>query len=255
MKKFIIVIGVLALLVGGLVLAGGFVMKGKAGNLASAPQVKTGDALAKGAAIGNAAGLVTLTGAVKCDTPLMSPVAGKPCLFYTHEVKSTWDETSLDTATGKMKTTSKSETVSSDSDQAAFTIDDGSGAIPVKIKDGSGLDLVSSDPSSVDAADAPTVKRFGKLKFRANSKIVETERLLVAAPTFTVHGKLAAGAIGPDDLMISLKSRDEMLAATSTMASALLTIGWVGTIFGVVVILLGMMIKSKSKVLAVPAPR
>jgi hypothetical protein len=255
MHKWLIVLGIggVIFLIGVLVLVVGKIESAKAGDLASAPQVKTGDAAAKGAAIGDKNGLVTVAGTVKCPSPLESPVAGTPCLFYNHTIKANWQETSLDSTTGKQKTENKSDTVLSESKAAEFSLDDGSGPLPVALKELDGLDLESSPSSTFKDTDAGRIRSLGKTKLRSNTTYTESEQILKPMETLTAHGKLESGAIGPDNLLLSTKTRDQLLAEKVSTAGMLLTTGWVGLVLGLIVGVVGFFLRPSSKPLAAAA--
>ncbi|MCU0657226.1 MAG: hypothetical protein MUF64_18795 [Polyangiaceae bacterium] len=60
----------------------GIFQKVKAGRVADAPLVKTGDAGARGAQVASPKGAISVEGAVHCAEPVMAPMSGVPCLWY-----------------------------------------------------------------------------------------------------------------------------------------------------------------------------
>lgn len=108
------------LIVGGLVaLVWGAMRKAKAGRLTDAPLVSTGDAGMRGAQVANPKGSISVQGRVYCQQPLVSPVTGKQCLYYDLTVKSI-------VKAGDEK---KERTIQDARAAAQFAIDDGSGPV------------------------------------------------------------------------------------------------------------------------------
>src|SRR5262249_30229961 len=104
----------------------GFLQKLKAGRVADAPLVKTGEAAAKGAAAANPKGGISAEGNVVCQQPLISPVTGVPCLYYALKVTASWKD-------GDHQ---KSKELTHEKRAAQFAVDDGSGPVWVDARQG-----------------------------------------------------------------------------------------------------------------------
>ena len=114
--------GIVALIVGGY-------LKFKGGRIAKTPFVPTGDA-ARNPSVAGDGRRVSVQGSVNCPQPLVSPVTGTPCLYYTLKVEGTWKEGDA----------TKSKTYVEDKVAAPFTLDDGSGGIPVDASAGGDME-------------------------------------------------------------------------------------------------------------------
>ncbi|MFK7984943.1 MAG: GIDE domain-containing protein [Sandaracinaceae bacterium] len=218
--------GIIAtLLLGGAIVAlivGGF-LKYKGGRLSKAPFVPTGQA-------GNAAnadpkGTISTQGTVECPQPLISPVTGTPCLYYKLEVIGHW----------KAGDTSKKKTYVEDKQGAAFSLNDGSGSVPVDVREGGDLDLQKTfdetkkegffaDIKSAVGKGEPMM--FGNYAFanppmsKAN-KFHCVERIMPVPPSAFVLGKLQEGVIGRAGMfgmILSPKTRDDLLGSSAKNA-------------------------------------
>src|SRR5688572_19702323 len=70
----------------------GIMQKLKAGRVADAPFVKTGEAASRGMQAAGPKGAISVEGNVLCQQPLMSPVTGVPCLFYELKCTAEWKD-------------------------------------------------------------------------------------------------------------------------------------------------------------------
>src|SRR5262245_37606076 len=110
-------IGLAVLALGIVGLIWGVMQKLKAGRVADAPLVKTGELAARGPAVAGPKGAVSVQGAVVCQQPLQSPVTGTPCLYYSVKCTATWKDGDSE----------KSKVLDEQKVAAQFAIDDGSG--------------------------------------------------------------------------------------------------------------------------------
>lgn len=223
-------IGIIALIYGA-------IMRFKAGRIAKAPFAPTGDARAKAA--GN--GAISVEGNVRCAEPLISPVTQTPCLYYELKVVGSWKDGDA----------TKTKDYVLEKHAAAFALDDGSGPIAIDASGGGDFDTKQTfdeikkegffaDLKNAMGAREPIV--FGAYAF-ANpvlSKANEfrcTERVLPLPPKLFALGKLENDVIkapGWMALMLSPKSRDELLGSTAKSAKMALIGGGVSAAVGLV---------------------
>lgn len=234
-----------AILVGGGIVAlivGGY-LKFKAGRIAKTPLLPTGGA-------GSASDKVSVQGSVQCPQPLLSPVTKTPCLYYELKVVGTWKE-------GDSK---RSKDYVHEKSAAPFSIDDGSGPLPVDATQGGDFDMQKTFDETKkegffadlkNAVGTPEPIMFGNYAF-ANPPMSKanvfqcTERIVPVPPQAFALGKMEGGALrsaGMFGLMLSAKSRDELLGS-SAKHSKMAFIGGaaasgVGLIVGVISALMG----------------
>jgi hypothetical protein len=224
----------------------GGMQKLKAARIASAPFVRTGEVAANGSKVADSKGAVSAEGDVRCAAPLTSPVTGTPCLYYELRVVGEWKE-------GDAK---KSQEYVDEKRAAEFAIDDGSG--PVQILAGKGGDFEPFDKTFDEskkegflaglksAVGKGKPLQFGGYAFEVPSaskadKFTCTERVLKVQPRLIAIGKHEGGAIaspGFRSLVLSHKSREQLLGSTVKAAKQFLVGGaavlLVGVILGVV---------------------
>ncbi len=241
--------GIVAVLLtaGGIVaLIWGFVQKFKAGRLAKAPFVKTGDAAAKGASVAGEKGAISVQGRVNASQLLTSPVTGTQCLYYELKVVGKW----------KDGDTEKSKDYVDEKAAAQFMVDDGTGGIRVDASKGGDFDCIekSFDETKKEGMFADLKSAVGKgqpimfgsyafqnppmstaNKFECVEKIVKPQQQLF------VLGKIENNTIGSPSwtsLILSSKTRDELLGSTAKAAKNFLIGGaaaaGVGVVLGVV---------------------
>lgn len=207
-----------AILVGGGIVAlivGGY-LKFKGGRLSKTPLLPTGSAA-------SASDKVSVQGNVGCPQPLLSPVTQTPCLYYDLKVVGTWKEGD----------NNKSKDYVHEKVAAAFTIDDGSGPLPIDASGGGDYDGMQKTFDETkkegffadlkNAVGTPEPMMFGQYAFanppmsKAN-KFHCTERIMPLPPTAFALGKIESGVLtspGMFGLMLSNKSRDELLGSTA----------------------------------------
>jgi len=209
--------GIVALIVGGY-------LKFRGGRIAKTPLVPTGEA-ARNPTSADGSGRVSVQGAVRCHQPLLAPASGTPCLYYSLKVEGSWKEGDA----------TKSKTYVEDKRAAAFELDDGSGGVPIDAGGGGDMDLKQTYSESKKEGFFADLKSavgkgepmmFGHYAFQNppmskanNFRCVE---MIVPLPEQAfVLGKLQQGVItgaGMVGLMLSPKSRDELLGASAKNA-------------------------------------
>ncbi len=206
--------------VGIIVVIYGAIMKFKAGRIAKAPFVPTGDAVARGAQDS-----ISTQGRVECPQPLLSPVTQTPCLYYELKVVGSWKE-------GEQN---KEKDYVHEKVAAAFALNDGSGSIPVDASKGGDFDVQQTfDETKKEGFLADLKGALGKgepimfghypfqnptlskaNKFRCIEKVVPVPQQLFAL------GKLEQGVItspGFLSFVLSPKTRDELLGSSAKSA-------------------------------------
>ncbi len=230
--------GIIGLIYGGM-------QKFKAGRLSKAPFAKTGEAATKPSVAGEK-GAISVEGTVKAPQPLLSPVTGTPCLYYELKVVGTW----------KDGDSTQSKDYVDEKSAARFTLDDGSGAITVDAAKGGDFEPLEktfeetkkegffADLKNAVGKGQPMM--FGKYAFHnpVNSKADKfqcIEKVFKVQPKLYAVGKLDGGKITAPNwtsLILSNKSREELLGATTKGAKNFLlgggVVAGVGLIVGVV---------------------
>ena len=238
----LIALGIVALIAGGY-------LKFKGGRITKTPFVPTGEA-ARNPGAGDGKGRVSVQGNVNCPQPLLSPVTGTPCLYYQLKVVGSW----------KAGDSTKTKTYIEDKIAAPFTLDDGSGGIPVDASAGGDMDLQKSFDETKKEGFFADLKgavgkgepiMFGNYAFanppmsKAN-KFQCTERIVPLPQQAFALGKLQEGVItstGMLGLMLSAKSREDLLGSSAKNAKMAFIGGaaasGVGLVVGVISALVG----------------
>ncbi len=243
-------IAALLVAVGIIVVIYGAIMKFKAGRIAKAPFVSTGDAATRGAQLAGDKGAISTEGRVDCPQPLLSPVTQTPCLYYELKVVGSWKEGDQN----------KEKDYVHEKVAAPFALNDGSGPIPVDASKGGDFDVQQTfDDTKKEGFFADLKGAVGKgepimfghyafpnppmskaNKFRCIEKVVPMPQQLFAL------GKLEQGVItspGFLSLVLSPKTRDELLGSSAKSAKMALIGGaasaGVGLVVGVVSTLVG----------------
>jgi hypothetical protein len=241
--------GLLVLLVGLAGLGVGLFQHFKAKRILAAPFKKTGE-LAQNPTSPDPKGLISTEGNVVAGTPLLSPCSQTPCLYYEVEVIRHGEKTEL-TQDGT-KTEKKKETVETLKKGLVFSLDDGSGAIPVDATQGGDFDNLKKkfEEKVKLGLTLPGELKFGELKlrtprlpngestiaFEAIEKIVPAEGKLFAL------GKIDKGVIGKPgwrSMMFSSKGRDGLLASTAKVRKIGFIAGGVATIAAIPLMIFG----------------
>ena len=213
----------------------------QAKKLAGAPLGKTGEIVSKGDEVSGEKGAISAEGDVSVPKPLISPVTKTECLYYELKVVGTW----------KDGDSTKSKTYVVEKIAAGFTLDDGSGPVPVDASQGGDFDNLEktfsetkkeglfADLKSAVGKGEPMM--FGEYAFEnppmsKADKFECTEKVVKVAPRMYVCGKHAEGVItspGWTGLIMSNKSRDELLGSTQDTAKKTLIGGGVAVGVGV----------------------
>ena len=194
----------------------GVFQKIKAGRVAGAPLAKTGDAASRGAAAAGPKGTISAQGNVVCPQPLISPVTGTPCMYYELKCTANWKEGD----------TTRSKEIHKEKNAAPFTIDDGSGPVPVDAREGGDFEPTKKHEETKGAGLLGSIiggeivfgnYRFQTGMFASTAKFTVVEEVLPLQQHLYACGKAAdaGGAITAPSwrqLILSNKTRDELLA-------------------------------------------
>jgi hypothetical protein len=233
-------VGILLILLGLIGLAYGLVMRSRAGRVADAPFVKTGEAAAKGMAAANPKGAISVEGNVTCPQPLVAPVSGKTCLFYEIKVTASW----------KDGDTTKTKELTHEKQAAQFGVDDGTGPVWIDARAGGDFEpkeeKTESKSTSLLGGITGQDLMFGQFKVSTGvlslgTKYTVEETILSAAPRLYVLGKAGPSneitAPGWRKLMITGKSRADYLGHAMQSAKVALivaaSLSGVGVVLGV----------------------
>src|SRR5262245_62221441 len=85
-------IGIAIVALGIIGLIWGIMQKMKAGRVADAPLVRTGEAAARGPSVAGPRGAISVEGNVMCQQPLTAPFSGLHCLFYKIKCSARWKD-------------------------------------------------------------------------------------------------------------------------------------------------------------------
>lgn len=220
-------IGMLVVCLGIIGIVFGVFQKMKAGRVTDAPLAATGDVARRGREVAGPKGQISAQGNVVCQQPLIAPFSGQPCLFYSIKCTARWKEGD----------THKSKVLDETKMAAQFAIDDGSGPIWVDAREGGDFEPTQKKSETKGTGllggVTGTALVFGQYRVSTpmldiGTKYEVEEEILPVVPRLYACGKLAdqGGVIASPSwrqLIVSAKSRDELLAsATKTAKIALL---------------------------------
>jgi hypothetical protein len=193
----------------------GFMQKLKAGRVADAPLVKTGEAAAKGAAAANPKGGISAEGNVVCQQPLVSPVTGTQCLYYELKVTASWKDGDSE----------KSKELTKEKRAAQFAIDDGSGPVWVDAQKGGDFEPTQKKEETKGTSLLGGIKGqdlvFGNYRVSTGmlslgTKYEVVEEVLPLQPKLYACGKVGSSneitAPGWRSLILTNKSREDLLS-------------------------------------------
>jgi hypothetical protein len=224
----------------------GILMKLRAGRVADAPFVKTGEAAQKGATAANAKGAISAEGNVTCQQPLTSPVSGTTCIYYEIKVTAAW----------KDGETHKTKEMGGEKRAAQFAIDDGSGPVWVDAREGGDFEpeqvKQETKGHGLLGGIAGGDLVFGNYRvstgiLSAGTKYTVKETVVPAVPRLYVCGKVGSSneIMKPSwrNLLMTHKSRADFLGHAAQSAKfAFIGAGagiGLGAILGVVATVLG----------------
>ncbi|WP_394848778.1 E3 ubiquitin ligase family protein [Pendulispora brunnea] len=232
----LLIVGVGVLLLGIVALGIGLFEKMKAGRVSGAPLVRTGDAAQRGAQVAASNGAISVQGSVFCQQPLSSPVTRTGCLHYSISAEARWKEGDQE----------RSQTLAGIQQTAHFAVDDGSG--PVWIDATRGGDFETTSYSEIKEPGMFTSELvFGDYRISTSSvpsgaRFEVRETVLPLVPQLYACGVTATHSIAAPEwrsLILSTKSRDELLGSATQTAKVCLIGGIAALAVGAAVALAG----------------
>ncbi len=234
--------GVFVLFVALLAWAGFGVQKYKAGRLAKTPLVDTGEAAEQGDEVSGDKGAISVEGTVEHDELLTSPVTGTKCLYYELDVDAEW----------KAGESSESKKIMDEKEAVAFTLDDGSGPVPVDASEGGdfedlettfskkkGRGIISTDNVIEFGDNGFTVlagQKIDRVRIPDDAKYEVVEKVLEPMDRAYANGKITenneVGAPNWASLIISNKTYQEIVEGTEGFAQKLMYGAAASTVIG-----------------------
>jgi hypothetical protein len=219
----------------------GVFQKIKAGRVADAPFVKTGEAASRGREVASPRGAISVEGAVHCAEPVIAPMSGEACLWYHLTSKVSWKDGDTD----------RSKDLDDQKVAAAFSVDDGSGAVFVEASEGGDFEPTRSRKESKKVGLLAGIKgtdlQFGRYTITTGIGSMEEtyeveETYLPLQPRLYVCGKATDRNViaSPDwrQLLISNKTREEILGSAQRTAKVSLLGGGLAFAVGSVMALI-----------------
>lgn len=235
-------VGLVCVTLGIIGLLWGIFQKVKAGRVADAPLAPTGDVARRGREVAGPKGQVSAQGKVTCATPLVAPFSGTPCLFYKIKCTAEWKEGDV----------SKSKVLDEQKVAADFAIDDGSGSVRVDAREGGDFEpsQTKRETKGGGLIGGITGKEimFGNYRVQPGllslgTKFTVEEEVLPLVPKLYACGKVseqgAIAAPGWRQLIVSDKSRDELLSSATKGAKTFLLAGAAAFVLGSGLALIG----------------
>jgi hypothetical protein len=215
--------------VGMVALLAAILLRAKAGRVSKTPFVKTGEAARA------TSGDVSVEGNVVCHSPIVAPFSGTPCLYYKLVCTAEWKE-------GE---TNKTKQIAESKVAARFSIDDGSGQVPVDAGQGGSFEPTQTKRETKGAGLLGGVTgkdiAFGQYvvstgAFSLGTKYKVEEDVLPVQSRLYVNGSAAGGTIttpsGLRSLIISHRQRDELLSSSLKNAKLCMLGGLAGIVVG-----------------------
>lgn len=229
-------IGLIIVTLGIIGIIWGVFQKLKAGRVADAPLATTGDVVQKGRAAAGPKGQISAQGNVVCHQPLYAPFSGVPCLFYSLKCTAEWKEGDVE----------KKKVLDEQKVAAQFALDDGTGPVWVDAHEGGDFEPTTTKRETKGTGllggITGTELAFGNYKVQTGmlslgTKYTVEEEVLPMTPRLYACGKLAdqGGVIGSPNwrqLILSAKSRDELLSSATKGAKIFLIAGAASFVFG-----------------------
>lgn len=210
---------------------------------------------------------VEVKGDIECDSPLISEIGKKECVYYRSEVRRKWEEIEHYTdSEGKRdtRTVTGEDTVSSQTESREFFVNDGTGKIKVS-PDGAEIDLIQVidrfEPAS-GARMSGSYLQFGDFRlniggfnfgearktlgYHISEKIFPFGRrvyILGSANDSTGELRISRTINKGDKFIITTKSEEELISQTKQSANILRIAAIIGIILGIILFIIGLFVK------------
>lgn len=251
-------IGFALLALGVVGLVYGILMRMKAGRVTDAPLASTGDVAARGPQVAGPRGAISAQGSVICQQPVIAPVSGTPAYFYEIKVTAEWKDGDA----------TKTKELDHQKVAAQLAINDGSGPVWVDLREGGDFEPMAKKEMEQSTGLLKGIVGgelvFGQYRLHAGIGNLGTtykveEKCLPVQPSLYVCGKLADGGgviTAPSwrSLIVSDKSRDQLLAAATKSAKISLIAGAAAAVVGVALGVAGTMLSSSEAAADTGAP-
>ena len=264
-----IVLGVILIIVaavfGGIVL---FSARPKLDKLLSSGRVSIGETLRAyketKAALGEMGGEnvvsedMTIMGNPRCESPLISPLGQKECLYYSYKVTESHRERESYTDSNgnrRERTVTKSSVLESGSNSTRFYVDDGTGEMLVDPNGGKfegTVKTIDKTDSQFSNATGPSVS-FGGLSFSLGSGPARPEslhyeefiigldrRITVVGTLCDKMGYLLIEQNKGSKVLVSTKSHDEMILDTKKSIKIKTIVAAACGVAGIVLLIVGL---------------
>lgn len=256
-----LMVGLIALGVGVACAVGYVLTQRRLGHVLAARQSTIGEVAAMARTVGDEVGAdafseyVTLAGEVRCPAPLQSPLGGRECLHYQLSVRREYEETYEerdDKGNVRQRTRRGSETLSEEERSTPFALDDGSGQVTVQ-PEGADLDPLQESVDRFEPGEGPASGRLqiggldirigGLGRGRRTLGYRYQEHVFAPGGRVTAIGQVTSGrdgltlATGGPVLLISGRSRQEIVRGTQRRAKVLLAVSGLGVLAGAISLL------------------
>ena len=198
--------------------------------------------------------MVEVKGSIRCDSPLMSEYANKACVWYSSSVVREYEKRERD-SDGNMQTNRTSETVSSNSQQTAFYVEDATGKVQIQ-PDGADIDaptILNRFEDKNSSGSGPTISFAGisisagdndrTLGYRYTVKALEIDKPVYILGAYREDGTIGKPEHGDKNrkFIVSHRSEEELQSSwgkqafwLGTSAIAIFAIGAILVILGII---------------------
>ncbi len=199
--------------------------------------------------------MVEVKGTVRCETPLTSEYANKPCVWYSSKVVREYEKRERD-SDGDMQTTRTSETVSSNKLMTTFFVEDATGKVPVHL-DGAEIDaptILNRFENKDDKSSGPSISFAGisisagdsdrTLGYRYVVEALEVDKPIYVLGAYREDGTVGAPTFGDKNrkFIVSYRSEEELQASWGKQAFWLGVSAIATLVLGAVLIVVGLVL-------------
>lgn len=176
--------------------------------------------------------MVEVKGTVRCDAPLTAEYANKPCVWYSSSVVREYEKRDRD-SDGNMQTSRSSETISSDTQQTPFFVEDATGKVEIRTE-GADIDapqiLNRFDDRNSGGGAGPSISIGGvtissgdndrTLGFRYVVKALEVDKPVYVLGAYQEDGTIGAPPPGAKNrkFIVSHRTEEELNASWGKQA-------------------------------------
>lgn len=199
--------------------------------------------------------MVEVKGTVRCDAPLTSEYADKACVWYSARVIREYEKRERD-SDGDMRTSRTNETISSNTQQTPFFVEDATGKVEVRL-DGADIDaptILDRFDKKDDSGSGPSISIAGisistgdsdrTLGYRYVVKALEVDKPIYVLGAYREDGTLGAPTHRDTNrrFIVSHRSEEELKASWGKTAFWLGTSGIATFALGAVLVIVGVIL-------------